>query len=412
MRRSNSGCCILFLCILFLIPGLFLLRDQLPKLDTVQEKEREVQDKVTDFIDEITGEKEKREEIRRQEIEKLLEEGESVNGCSYFYWNLEEDIRAEYMKILDGLKSMAPDIDVQLETDTMNSVVKMVFADHPELFFAEQSYRYTDYSTHIVIHPEYNCSEEERMRRQEQVEETLVEAVQTIPEGASVYGSMKALYGYVVNTVEYNESAPDNQNLYSSMVNRISVCTGYAKELQYLLQRIGIQAVCAEGTVVDRGPHAWVIANLEGEYVHLDPTFGDPSYEEEMEGGLDDLPPELQVDYSYLCCGDSQILKNRIMSEDITFPGCPSDEWEYYTLQGRYFTEYSDEVLISVQDSIDREENYWEGQFATREAWQTMIDRMQEGTFADMVLANHPDWTSVHMHMSYREDSYVIKLWY
>lgn len=411
MKKRNSGCCFLFVCLLFLLPGLFLVRtqlsDRLPDRQVVAEHVSDVKNKIEDLLHHAGN------PARTTEAEKadLFQMGENDNSCSYYYWQVDEDLRVEYMKILQKLVDMEPDIDVLLDEEAMKQVVKMIFADHPELFWADQSYDYSLYENRIQIHPRYTCSKEEREVRLDEVEATVQEAVQTIPEGASPYACMKAFYAYVVNTVEYDMEAPDNQNIYSSMVNRVSVCTGYAKELQYLLQRIGIQALMAEGEVEERGPHAWLIACLDGRYYHLDPTFGDPAFfgeEEDLEG----LPVEFQVDYSYLCCDDATILVGRRISEELPVPVCDSKEYLYYPMRGLYFTEYSEDVLVSFQESMDRGERFWEGQFANETAYNEMLDQMHEGVFSDLILANHPDWESVLLHLTYKYDSYVVKIWY
>ena len=37
---------------------------------------------------------------------------------------------------------------------------------------------------------------------------------------------IRYVYEYLVNTVDYDENAPDNQNIYSALVGKSSVCAG------------------------------------------------------------------------------------------------------------------------------------------------------------------------------------------
>ena len=58
----------------------------------------------------------------------------------------------------------------------------------------------------------------------------------------------KYIYEYLVNNVQYVEEAPDNQNIYSALVGKATVCAGYAKANQYLLNRMGIYCTYVIGT--------------------------------------------------------------------------------------------------------------------------------------------------------------------
>lgn len=408
MKKRNSGCCFLFVCLLFLLPGIFLLKDKLPDEETITAHKDNIQNR----IEELFHKSSKPKELSDEERAEVLADGTAENGCSYYYWMLDEGLRVDYMTILNAFQSMEEDIDLLLDEDSMKQIVKMIHADHPEIFWVDQSYDYSLYDSWVQIHPRYTCSAEEKEVRVLQVEQTVEEGLSVLPENALAYEYIKALYTYVVDTVEYDLDASDNQNIYSSMVNRVSVCTGYAKELQYLLQRAGIQALLVEGEVEGRGPHAWLIAYCGGEYYHIDPTFGDPSYMEESLDNLESLPGELRVDYAYLCCDTESILRGRSISTELEVPYCESTALLYYPMHNLYFCEYDEEVLISLQESIDWGQQYWEGQFENEYAYEEMIAAMQDGTFANLILANNPDLESVRLNMSYRDDSLVVKMWY
>lgn len=421
MKEKKSGCCFVFLCLLFLLPGLFFVRDWLPGLSFFQEKGMQIRKEIREVMD---GEEKPLEALKEtfstkkawekteEEIADLLSAGEGVNSCAYYYWTLDENLQAVYMTILNSLDAMVEDIDVGLDQDTMNRMMSMVFSDHPELFFVDQSYRYSMYEQHIVIHPEYNCGPEEREQRAQVIEATVRDALQYIPEEPIVYEYIKAMYCYVIDTVDYELDSPDNQNIFSSMGNHVSVCSGYARELQYLLQRIGIQAIYVSGTVENSGPHAWVIALCDGEYYHVDPTFGDPGFSEVSEEEADQLPVELQEEFLYLCCDDETIYRDRSADAELPIPTCSSKVFNYYTMTGQYYTDCGDDFLFSIQNNIEAGKSFWQGQFADESSYKEAFELFQDGTIANLILANHPDWPSVHLHMAYKDEVHILKMWY
>ncbi len=61
--------------------------------------------------------------------------------------------------------------------------------------------------------------------------------------------------------------------MYGTLVNRLSVCQGYAKTYQYLLNQLGIENyLCSSEKLV----HVWNIVELDGVYYHVDVTYDDP----------------------------------------------------------------------------------------------------------------------------------------
>ena len=52
---------------------------------------------------------------------------------------------------------------------------------------------------------------------------------------------MEILYRYLIETIEYQENE-DNQIMTSALLDKKSVCAGYARAYQYLLNQVGIEA--------------------------------------------------------------------------------------------------------------------------------------------------------------------------
>jgi transglutaminase/protease-like cytokinesis protein 3 len=64
-----------------------------------------------------------------------------------------------------------------------------------------------------------------------------------------------------------------NQSVYSALVNGETVCAGYARAMQYLMQRLGIPCYYCTGYAGQN--HAWNIVRLDDGYYNVDVTWDD-----------------------------------------------------------------------------------------------------------------------------------------
>ncbi|WFQ92082.1 hypothetical protein MFERI14815_00698 [Mycoplasma feriruminatoris] len=73
--------------------------------------------------------------------------------------------------------------------------------------------------------------------------------------------------------VSYNQN---NQSAYSALVEKNSVCTGYAKGFQMLMDELGIMCTLITSDVSPRDlngvKHVWNLVEIDGEWYHLDAT--------------------------------------------------------------------------------------------------------------------------------------------
>ena len=81
-----------------------------------------------------------------------------------------------------------------------------------------------------------------------------------------------------------------NQTAYSALVNRQTVCAGYARAFQYLLQQLGIPCYYCTGYAGES--HAWNIVSLDDGYYNVDVTWDD------TEGGNYDYFNKTDQDYA------------------------------------------------------------------------------------------------------------------
>lgn len=298
------------------------------------------------------------QEIPYQEV--FVEE-ESL-AAHYYYGLLNEEEKGIYQEIYQGMKDRSDEIYIHCgDAEQANRILGEVLRDYPDFFWCDGAVSSTSYEqgnggeAYTVVSPEYNCSAEEREIRQQQIDEAAEGVLQGISMEASDYEKILYVYEYIVNSVEYDLEAPDNQNIYSSLVGKRSVCAGYSKEAQYLLERLGVSAVYVTGTANGTDSHAWNLVQCGGEYYHVDTTWGDPVYQT-TEG---EEPPQWEnISYDYMCCNDGEIYRTHQADAEYPLPACTGMTWNYYVVNGMYYDSYdADTALNALNASIYEQRN-------------------------------------------------------
>lgn len=311
------------------------------------------------------------QELWDRESEELEETWESAavgeteveNGVSrqvrhrtgYAYDTLPVDQKTLYDEILEGLENREQESDLStVDETTLSKVFQCVMNDHPEIFYVD-GYTYTKYKTgneitQITFHGNYIYEGEEIAERQEKIE-ALVDAIfEQMPAGMDDYGTVKYLYEYVIEHTQYQLDAPDSQNICSVFLNGESVCQGYAKALQYLVQEAGLEATLVLGYVENGDGHAWDLVKMAGDWYYVDPTWGDASYQMEEGNGDYEESDTPTMNYDYLGVTTSQLLVTHRIDNVVPMPVCDSMRDNYYVREGAYFTEIDTEQLQQLFD--------------------------------------------------------------
>lgn len=344
--------------------------------------------------------------------ENLYADNDGSAGVSYYYYNqLPENEQAYYQTILNGLQNMDSHIMINTaDQDEIWNLYQDVMDDHPELYYVDYSYTGSTFLNYAVLSPAYNCTKEEKAQKDIEIEAAEVAAFDFISGQESDYMTIKRTFQYVIDTVDYVEGAEDNQNLYSALVNGESVCAGYSREVQYLLQKMGIETLLVTGTVSETGAHAWNIVKCNGNYYQIDATFGDRAF---ASGYTEDMPELLHYDYTYLCCDDSVMYRDRTVDDNLSVPECSATDLNYYLLQGIYFDSYDSYVQNSVIANIQSGCRWWRGKFSNVEAYEEMAYDVNNSWYAQQIRYYGANYDSKIMTWSvFDDDNLVIYLWY
>ncbi|MEG2769370.1 MAG: transglutaminase domain-containing protein [Oscillospiraceae bacterium] len=304
--------------------------------------------------------------------------------------NLNDDEKQTYREICTAILNQDEKIKLTtLDKDTVEKPFQAVFSDHPEIFYID-GYQIKSFGTenavsYIQFFPSYTQNADEISWRKEKIDSVASGIVGQAQGLGDDYQKAKFVYEYVIKNTDYSADAPDSQNVYSVFNNHKSVCAGYARSVQLLLNRLGIECTYVIGSDLENNSHAWNFVKLDGEYYHMDATFGDPVFSngkiaegftetDEGEPSTEEVANIPNVFYEPFAMTDEVALKSRIISEGQNLPPATATADSYYVREGNFFETYSTELLLPcLERALENKQNYVTFQMANDEGYQTAL---------------------------------------
>ena len=303
------------------------------------------------------------------------------------------------------------------DRECMRRIHRYVMADHPEIFCVQDSklmLRDHDGVRKVMcIGAEYDLDKEACDQARAQIDSYVAKAMAGRPKSTDPYETVRYFYEYLIRHTDYQLDAKYNQDIRSVMIERETVCQGYAKSFQYLLTLAGIEATYVIGTVGEE-PHGWNLVRLGGDWYYVDVTWGDPIYrEEDPYESVGQRHPEswgfpTDIDYGYLLVNSDILFRTHKPGDLVSVPVCDSMEQNYHVRCGAYFTGW-DEVQFErcMEKAIQSEEKV----LSLRCADRTIYDQMREYLLDEQKIFSYLDIPKKQITYWDDPNQYVLTFW-
>ena len=280
---------------------------------------------VQDFVSNITissGEIDgniKNQEIIKDTKETLLYNEEDINVVEgnkvekYFYNQLDEYSKIIYKEIEKNKDNMKTGVyQINLGTgfssllsqdngekalgDCYQSAIEAFSYDNPDVFYIEFSKLYLNIETTTKGNKKtykvfINSGENENYLTSGLTSQKIKEELNEIEKiklyftnnkKSNTYENIKMVHDYLVDSIEYDQtiSQANIYDIYGALINKKSVCEGYAKAFKYLMDSINIPCVTVSGKGTNSEGntenHAWNYVRINGMWYAVDCTWDDP----------------------------------------------------------------------------------------------------------------------------------------
>ena len=263
--------------------------------------------------------------------------------CFYYYDNLSQDEKTAYLTLYYGFVEYDDSIRMEVQEEDLKDVFTAVLYDNPDMFWVDYEYDYMVYSDSVAFSPKYRLTEDEVKTMQDSVNDKIDEIITEVNKLDSDYEKELYIHDYIIENTEYDISTLEKMGdtVHSVLVSGKSICEGYARTVQILLDKLGIENYLVTGDTESDGeilPHMWNIVNIDGDNYHLDVTW-------------DDLNDEFDTVYFYFNVTDEYISRDHYKINPQN-NNCNSTKSNYFVKEKTLVYTYKGYINL-VQQSVD-----------------------------------------------------------
>lgn len=217
-----------------------------------------------------------------------------ISMDSYYYNFLSDDQKRIYESIANGVKKFQSEFvvrdyvadDKDKFASEVSIAIEAFINDHPEVFYLE-----SEYSSYILssfdgnigyIRLNYTEDSIESVNQKIELMSQKIDEYLEGLDGLNEYEKELEIHDRLSYSVEYShlEELPrEYHTAEGSLLEGVGVCDSFAKALQLIYSRAGIDSIIVLGSL-DGNPHAWNMVKINNEWYHVDLTSSHSIYEE------------------------------------------------------------------------------------------------------------------------------------
>lgn len=364
----------------------------------------DVHEASVSVIEDTEAEERETSKLPERSLAQVAQNISLSDDLNYAYSGLSESGRTCYREIYAILSDSLSKVELSSrDPDEVDLAFRAVMVDHPEIFYVKGysigKYMSGDTLRKIVFSGTYTLDAAEVEEKREAVDEYVTNVLAGCPDDASDFEKIKYVYDHLIKNNEYDPDSENNQNILSVVENGRTVCQGYTKMMQLILNRMGMFCTLVNGRACGRngvpdseelkdsenaqwGGHVWNIVRCNGMYYNVDVTWGDAAITLMNSDGT--LSGDIDVNYEFFLVDDDELIETHDPDPVVKMPHCNSMEDNYYKHEGLYFTEINDEQLArAFETSLAKGEGHIFLKTSSEEVFDSLYDHLfkQENVF-------------------------------
>jgi len=223
----------------------------------------------------------KGEQVDESDVEEL--DGSTLTGENYgfdtkyypYFGMLNDNEKKLYKQIYANANELKeeflPIVDIKVEE--VKNTFEALYNDHPELFWlnTSYSYKYTESKKCVQVILNYNDTAKDLEKSTKIFNDKVNSIIKNAKKYKTNYEREKYVHDYLVKNIKYDKNATMNQSAYSALINKKTICAGYARAFQYIMIKLEIPTYYVVG--VSNVNHAWNMILLDDGYYNVDLTW-------------------------------------------------------------------------------------------------------------------------------------------
>lgn len=310
----------------------------------------------------------------------LTEPDASITG--YYYLRLDETSRDAYRCVIAVIHEHPERIQVPaLTNEQLDAVFTALSYDNPEMLCQGLGCRLVSVGFRCYYIPQYSKERAQCDLCTASLENAANLICEGIPAGASDYEKELYIHDTLAADCVYSEFGDDVGTAYGALVGDVASCEGYARAMQLLLLKAGVQSHLVTGQAVNEegvsGGHMWNRVQLDGEWYNVDVTWDDHD---------DSTLPR----HAYFNVSDAMLSRSH---SDFNLPWevCGAVAMNYHVLNNLYFTAADSSLEARykslVRTAYTRGEPYLEIRFSDSQVLSEAQTLLVDGSYAGECLA-------------------------